>query len=92
LDQDEVRGWTGWHHHTTMTLVAHHFLVRLRCRPGSRSPALTVPQVRLLLQVGLPGRALDAAGALALIQYTQRRNYAAHRWHTRRRTRRLDNS
>ncbi len=36
LDQYEVRSWTGWHHHTTMTLLAHHFLVRLRCRVGGK--------------------------------------------------------
>ena len=30
LDHYEVRGWIGWHHHTAMTLLAHHFLVRLR--------------------------------------------------------------
>ena len=92
LDQDEVRGWVGWHHHLTMTLLAHHFLVRLRRQLGGRSPALTVPQVRLLLQVSLPRRALDAAHALALIRYTQRRNYAAHRAHKRRRIRRMDSS
>src|SRR5215203_1698834 len=86
LDHSAVRGWTGWHHHTTMTLLAHHFLVRLRCQLGSRSPALTVPHVRLLLQVSLPRRALDAASALALIRYTQRRNYAAYRAHKRRRS------
>ena len=38
LDHYEVRGWVGWHHHTTMTLLAHHFLVRLRCRLGGKSP------------------------------------------------------
>ena len=32
LDHYEVRGWVGWHHHTAMTLLAHHFLVRQRCR------------------------------------------------------------
>jgi len=36
LDHYEVRGWRGWHHHTTMTLLAHHFLVRLRCRVGEK--------------------------------------------------------
>ena len=36
LDHYEVRGWRGWHHHTAMTLLAHHFLVRLRCRLGGR--------------------------------------------------------
>ena len=36
LDHYEVRGWRGWHHHTTMTVLAHHFLVRLRCRVGEK--------------------------------------------------------
>ncbi len=30
LDQYEVRGWVGWHHHTTLTMLSHHFLVELR--------------------------------------------------------------
>jgi SRSO17 transposase len=36
MDQYEVRGWKGWHHHLTMTLLAHHFLVRQRCRMGKK--------------------------------------------------------
>ena len=36
LDHYEVRGWVGWHHHMTMTLLAHHFLVRQRCRLGKK--------------------------------------------------------
>ena len=38
LDHYEVRGWVGWHHHTTMTLLAQHFLVRLRSRLGGKYP------------------------------------------------------
>ncbi len=34
LDHYEVRGWVGWHHHTALTFLAHHFLVRQRCRLG----------------------------------------------------------
>jgi SRSO17 transposase len=34
LDHYEVRGWRGWHHHTTMTLLAQGFLTRLRGRLG----------------------------------------------------------
>lgn len=37
LAQYEVRGWRGWHHHLTMSFLAHHFLVRLRCRLGGKS-------------------------------------------------------
>jgi SRSO17 transposase len=37
LDHYEVRGWVGWHHHVTMTFLAHHFLVRARLRVGEKS-------------------------------------------------------
>ncbi len=36
VDQYEVRGWLGWHHHTTLSFLAHHFLVRQRCRMGEK--------------------------------------------------------
>jgi len=36
MDQYEVRGWRGWHHHMTMTLLAHHFLVWQRWRMGKK--------------------------------------------------------
>jgi SRSO17 transposase len=28
----EVRSWLGWHHHMTLCILAHHFLVRLQLR------------------------------------------------------------
>ena len=36
LDQYEVRGWLGWHHHTTLSFLAHHFPIRQRCRMGKK--------------------------------------------------------
>lgn len=32
MDHYETRTWRGWHHHQTLTILAHHFLVRLRVR------------------------------------------------------------
>jgi SRSO17 transposase len=32
MDHYEVRFWRGWHHHMTLVILAHHFLVRLRQR------------------------------------------------------------
>src|SRR5262249_491445 len=32
LDHYEVRSWLGWHHHMTLCLLAHHFLVLARHR------------------------------------------------------------
>lgn len=40
MDHYEVRGWKGWHHHMTMTFLAHHFLVRLRIRLGGKISSL----------------------------------------------------
>jgi SRSO17 transposase len=66
MDHYEVRGWVGWHHHMTMTLLAHHFLVRLRRMldekggsanrapdPSSAHRGLAQAQVRSLLRPGV---------------------------------------
>lgn len=28
MDHYELRFWRGWHHHMTLVILAHHFLVR----------------------------------------------------------------
>jgi SRSO17 transposase len=43
LDHYEVRGWRGWHHHMTMTLLAQGFLTRLRGRLGGKSTGADRP-------------------------------------------------
>ncbi len=43
LDDYEVRSWRGWHHHTTLVLLAHHFLVRLQRRLDPREGGLPAP-------------------------------------------------
>lgn len=90
LDHYEVRGWTGWHHHTAMTLLSHHFLVSLRVEMGQQAPALTVSQVRRLLQVVLPKRHFDAQAALEELERIQQQNYAAYRAHRKRRRREIN--
>ncbi len=84
LDQYEVRGWMGWHHHTTMTMLSHHFLVELRVEMAEDAPALTVSQARKLLQVVLPKREFDEAAVIAEIERMQHANYAAYRPHRKR--------
>ena len=78
-----------------MTLLALHFLVRLRSRLGGATPALTVPPVRRLLSVTLPAQRRDAAAMRAFRWAVPRRNYAAacaHRKRRRHRLRRLLNT
>jgi SRSO17 transposase len=87
MDHYEVRNWRGWHHHMTMTMLSHHFLVGVRVEMGDEAPALTVSQVRRMLNVILPKREFDAQAALEEIQRTQQQNYAAYRSHRKRRLR-----
>ncbi len=51
-----------------------------------------MPQVRLLLQVVLPRKELDAETAIVLIEYIQDQNYDAYRAHRRKTEQRLDSS
>lgn len=44
LGDYQVRSWTGWHHHMTLCILAHFFLVRLKLRLRADAPALTLPQ------------------------------------------------
>ncbi|MCK6557969.1 hypothetical protein L6R21_02120, partial [bacterium] len=85
MDHYEVRNWRGWHHHLTMTMLSHHFLVRMRVEMGDEAPALTVSQARHLLQVVLPKRKFEAQMVLEEIQRTQKQNYAAYRSHRKHR-------
>jgi SRSO17 transposase len=78
LDHYQTRSWLGWLHHMVLSFLAHHFLVRLRVKLKTRAPALTIYQVRQLLLSVLPKPDFDAAAALRLVQYYQRRNHAAH--------------
>jgi len=40
LGDYEVRSWRGWHHHTTLVILAHFFLVRLQRRWGGKGAGL----------------------------------------------------
>ena len=71
----EVRSWRGWHHHMTLCILSHFFLVRMQLKLKENAPALTLPQVHLLLTVLLPKRHFDVQWALEVLEYRQKRNH-----------------
>lgn len=40
MDQYETRSWAGWHHHMTLVMLAHHFLVLERGKGGKKGARL----------------------------------------------------
>ena len=49
----QVRSYRGWHHHMTLVILAHFFLVKLKLHLKDEAPKLTLPQTVLLLKAQL---------------------------------------
>ena len=85
MGDDEVRSWSGWHHHMTLVILAHFFVVRMSLRFKKKAPAVTLPQVVMVLAAVLPRREFNTQLALDILAYHQQRNHAAYLSHRKRR-------
>jgi len=81
----QVRSWRGWHHHTTFCILAHFFLVLIQLNLRNKAPALTLPQIILMVASVLPKRTRNAPWSLEVVTYRQQRNHAAYLSHRKRR-------
>ena len=85
LGDYQVRSWVGWHHHMTLCILAHFFLVRIQRHLQDRAPKLTLPQAILLLKAVLPQPQFDLETTVEIVNYYQRRHEAAYLSHRKRR-------
>jgi hypothetical protein len=88
LDHYEHRSWTAWHRHMRLVFLAQLFLVRLRLK-YKKTPALTLPQARQLIEWSLPDPKRQADYVLQCVRYHQQRNYQAYQSHRKSRLREL---
>ena len=75
MDQYEVRKYPGWHHHLLTTMLAISFCGISSCGWGKKAPALTVSQLRTILDVVLPLRTYTIEAILTLVARVQQRHH-----------------
>jgi hypothetical protein len=85
MDHNEVRQYPGWHHHMWICMLAHFFLWHVNIRLGGKTPALTLSQMRALLEVVFPLRTYTIEDVLMLVAWVHRRNHRAYLAHRKRR-------
>ena len=80
----QVRGWTGWHHHMTISLLAMLVLLMLVMDLGKKAELLTVQDMKEILEVILPKRLITEREILEIIEGKHRARYSARMSHHRR--------
>lgn len=77
----EVRGWRGWHHHMSMSLLALWFLALERFHQQAVTPALSVSVLREVFSRVFALRRLSLASIVRELNETLRRTEEARIYH-----------
>jgi len=85
LDEYETRGRVGWHHHTTLSLLALRSWYFREYEWGEKEPQMSVPEVRALLIHLLEVLAWDVDEILRWSHWRRERNRQAAASHRKRR-------
>lgn len=86
----QLRTWSGWHHHMTLTLLAMLFLLVLHLDWKPKALHLTLCDVREILEVILPKRRFNASEILLWIQKKHKARLSARHSHARCRNQHLN--
>ena len=77
----QVRTWRAWHHHITLTMLAHLFLLQQKLRHHQETPLLSCSDIRFILAQTLPQKVVTKEDVLDTIaQRHRRRQYDLDRY------------
>jgi SRSO17 transposase len=80
----QVRGWTGWHHHMVMVMLAMLFILELQIEWGEKAPMLSVMDVKEILEAIMPKKDLTEEEILSVIRQKHKDRLSARKSHHRR--------
>ena len=80
----KVRGWTGWHHHMVMIMLAMLFILELKIEWGEKAPMVSVMDVKEILEVILAKNEITDEEILAVIRQKHKDRLSARKSHHRR--------
>lgn len=80
----QIRGWTGWHHHMVMTLLAMLFILELQVEWGEKADLISVQDIKEVLEVILPRNEITEAEILAIILQKHKARLSARKSHHKR--------
>ncbi|MFW6149699.1 MAG: IS701 family transposase [Atribacterota bacterium] len=80
----QLRSWTGWHHHMTISILAMLYLMVLSIDLGKKVDFLTVQDVKEIFEVIMPKREVTSEELLALLYEKHKRRLSAQGSHHRR--------
>ena len=68
LDEYQIVGWRGWHHHMAMSFLATLFLLYLRQELVSKAPMFTLQDAKQVLEVLIPKKILTLKDIVDVIK------------------------
>lgn len=77
----QVRKYSGWNHHMLTCILGHFFLWHIRIKLEDKAPSITLPQIRLLLEVVLPLKTFSKQEAIEVVRWVQEKNHNAYLSH-----------
>ncbi len=82
----QVRGWTGWHHHMAMVMLALLFMLKMKVKYGEAYELLSSNDIRELLYHFLPKRAISKQEVLRQMQVRHKKRQNAILHHSKTKT------
>ena len=77
LDEYQVRGWNGWHHHMTLGMMAMLFMLERRLSNKDEYPLLSCSDIKTLLKHFLPRRDVTVEEVLRQMEVRHRKRQSS---------------